>query len=173
MARVTCGFCGLPFHVRTVREATEHFCCSGCALASRIPMHGDALLVSRELVVALALGFGLFNQTLFAVLGTAVTKEGNAEVGATFITIAIAVGAVLFAVSGLFLVTARSRRWSDGLAALAAASLAAFAGWRGCMSGVSGIAAPLLIANLWLGAWWSRGWLRKFVARSRRAGKPT
>ena len=172
MVRVTCGFCGLPFNVRTVREETENFCCSGCALASRIPMPGDALPLSRGLIIALALGFGLFNQVLFGVLGAAVVKEGRADVGATFLAISAGVGVALFAVCGWFLISARPRRGRDGLAGVVATGCAVVAGWRGWQQGAGGAVNPLLLANLWLGAWWSRGWLRKFLARSRRTEKP-
>ena len=40
MPRIQCSYCGLPFTVRKVEPGRAVFCCSGCALASRLPAPG-------------------------------------------------------------------------------------------------------------------------------------
>lgn len=128
-------------------------------------MHGETLPVSRALVLALALGFGLFNQILFTVLGHAVIADGNRAAGERLMTIGVIVGAALTVAGVMFLVTTAARRWSDVLAGglvLAAVVLAVF---RGRQDGLPAAAVPLLVANGGLAAWWSRGWLRRVLRR--------
>jgi LPXTG-motif cell wall-anchored protein len=165
MARVTCSFCRLPFHIARVREGAEYYCCSGCALASRIPVQDGQLPVSPGLLVALAAGFGLFNQVLFGVLGAAVAAEGRPETGEKLVWVSVAIGAVvLLGFSGL-LVLARTRRWSDGvvlLPALAAGVWASVAAARGTWLEAT---IALFVANLLLALWSSRGWFRRMWAR--------
>jgi len=170
MPRVTCAFCGLPFSVRHAPEGAQHFCCSGCALASRIPVHGEALPVSRGLVIALALGFGLFNQLLFAIAGTAIAAEGRADVGARMLAVSAIVGAALVVANTIFLLTTRARHWSDGVAGVITLAVVAWAGVRGWRDGLAGLVWPLLVANGWFALWWSRGWLRRAFARWRGRG---
>jgi hypothetical protein len=170
MPKVQCSFCGLPFSVRTVREGETYYCCSGCALASRIPVHQDALPVSRGLVIALALGFGLFNQILFAVAGTALVAEGRPEIGATWLWVSVIVGGLLGTANVTFLLTARPRRWSDGGAGAIAAVIAAWAVQRGFVHGLPAAVWPAVGANLGMAAWWSRGWGRRYLARWRSRG---
>jgi hypothetical protein len=130
-------------------------------------MNGDVLPVSRGLVIALALGFGLFNEVLFSVLGAAILAQGRVDVGPRMVGIGVVVGAILFVVSFAFLVTSRSRHWTDMVAGIFAAGLCAWAVMRGVQHGMAGVAWPLLGANAWLAAWWSRGWLRRAIARQR------
>lgn len=165
MPRVTCAFCGLPFSVRRVPEGVPLFCCSGCALASRIPVHGDALPVSRQLIAALALGFGLFNEVLFGVLGSALVDEGRIVVATRFLVISGMVGAALFAANLVLMLTARTRTWTDAIAVSVPLALAGWAVARAIGAGVTSAAFPLLLANLAFAAWWSRGWARRYLAR--------
>jgi hypothetical protein len=72
-------------------------------------------------------------------------------------------------VSGAFLVTTRPHRWRDLVAGVIAGGLAAWAGVRGVKFGAAGAMWPLLAANAWLAVWWSRGWLRRAVARRKSA----
>jgi hypothetical protein len=167
MPRVTCGFCGLPFNVRNVREGAVYYCCSGCALASRIPVNEGQMPVSRGLVIALALGFGLFNQILFGALGLALVGEGRAAVGGKLLIVSWSVGAALLVADFVFMATAELRRWTDLMAALLAIALAGAAlasiagGSAGTMTGL------LLAATGWLALWLSRGWLRRAWVRTR------
>lgn len=167
MPRVTCAFCGLPFHVRTVREGAAYYCCSGCALASRIPVHEGVLPVSRALIIALALGFGLFNQVLFAALGLAVAAEGRAEVGGRLLMVSWSLAGVLFVASITFMATARLRGWTDAAAGLLAAGFGALGATEMVSDSPSPAAATgwLVAANVLLALWLTRGWLRRAVAR--------
>jgi len=161
MERVTCAFCGLPFRVRLAPPGTRHYCCSGCALASRIPMDGDRLPVSRGLIIALVLSFGLFNQILFTALAVATAAEGRQDQADLIALVAQVVGGVLAVACIGFLVTARTRRFSDGLflgVAVLAGGVAVSRGWWAdraatgwCLLGLNGALA------LWL----ARGWMRR------------
>lgn len=131
-------------------------------------MNGDALPVSRGLVLALALGFGLFNELLFAIAGTAIVAEGRASVGATWLLVSVIVGGVLGATNLVFLTTARPWRWSDGVAGGFAVACMTWAIAQLIGKGVAGAVWPTVIANLGWAAWWSRGWLRRAIARGKR-----
>jgi hypothetical protein len=171
MSRVICGFCGLPFQVRAVREGATYYCCSGCALAARIPLHGGQLPISRPLVAALGLGFGLFNEVLFAVLGAAVTGEGRPDVGEPLALVSLVLGAFVLAAALALAGLAGQRRWTDAVAGAIGAVAGLWAGW-------TVRAAPLgalpwqLAGNLWLAAWLLRGWMRRaFAGRRGPAGR--
>lgn len=170
MPRVTCRFCGLPFSVRSAREGVDYYCCSGCALASRIPVRDDGLPISRELVIALALGFGLFNQLLFGVLGQAVIAEGHADVGERWLLVSAAIGAVLFAVNLVFVVTAPTRHGSDAVTGLVTVAFVVWAVQRGATGHVAAACWIALGTNLGMAAWWLRGWARRGLARWRGRG---
>ncbi len=170
MPRVTCAFCGLPFSVRALRNGAEYFCCSGCALASRIPVHGDALPVSRGLVIALALGFGLFNEILFGVLGAALAAEGRAGMGGRWLIVSGVIGLLLFLTNLLFLTSTHPRRWTDATAGVITAGIAGWGIARGIALAWGAAAWPILGANAVMAAWWSRGWLRRAFARRRSRG---
>lgn len=128
-------------------------------------MQEGQLPISRGLVLALAFGFGLFNQLLFAVAGTAVVAEGRPDIGATWMIVSVVVGSVLGLVNVIFLLTARARHWTDALAMVVAASVAIWAIARGVRHDVSAAVWPATAANLLLALWWSRGWLRRYAAR--------
>jgi hypothetical protein len=169
MTRVVCDFCGLPFHVPRAAEGAAHYCCAGCALAARIPVAHGQLPVSRPVLAALGLGFGLFNQSLFAVLGAAVAAEGRAETGEKLALVALVLGAVVLAGALAAAALPPSRRWTD----LAAAALAASGGvWAASAVPNAPVAAAgwLLVANLGLAAWLARGWARRAVVAILRPG---
>ena len=73
MPRVQCSYCGLPFRVRQVEAGRAYYCCSGCALASRLPPAGEGgqFPVTPALIVALGVGFAFFNEVLFWTLALA------------------------------------------------------------------------------------------------------
>ncbi len=168
MPRVACGFCGLPFSVRSTGAGVTHYCCSGCALASRIPLAEGALPISTGLVVALVLGFGLFNQLLFAALGLAVAGEGRPEAGLRLCLVSVGVGLLLVAAVVGLTILSRARRWSDGVV-LAGALLAAGWGAPAVAGGrLPAVLAPLA-ANLGLAAWLARGWARRAWAVGKKA----
>lgn len=171
MERVTCAFCGLPFRVRVARPGESHFCCSGCALASRIPVTAEGLPVSRALVVALVLGFGLFNQLLFTALAAATAAEGRQAEADLFVLVAQAVGGVLTVACMAFVVTAIQRTASDWGVLVAALAGGGVALWRWMSLGPAASSWVLLATNLFLAAWLTRGWLRRaWVRRKQPAG---
>jgi hypothetical protein len=167
MPQVTCEFCRLPFRVRSVAEGATYFCCSGCALAARIPIGADGQLpVSRALVAAVALGFGLFNQALFGVLGLASMREGRIPAGETFTLVSLVVGAFAAAAAVGFAVLPGTRRWTDAAVAVGALAVAAWSGLQVAAS-VAAASLWLLAVNTLLATWLARGWLRRLFARGR------
>lgn len=167
MARVQCAFCGLPFNVRQMRENVEYFCCSGCALASRIPVHEGQLPVSPALIGALAIGFALFNEFLFAALGAAVVAEGRAEAGERLVWVSLALGAILLVAQLVLLAAARTRRWTDLLAAAVALGCAGMAGYAWQKGAPVPAAGYLLLSNFLCSLWHLRGWFRRAWQRRR------
>ena len=158
--RVTCSFCGLPFSVRTAQADAQHFCCSGCALASRIFARDSGTPLTRELIIALVLGFGLFNQCLFALLA-ANTAKANYEASSTFAVISIAIGTFEFVAGIACVLVAKSRRATD-VAVSALAILPAIMAARSASVGeVRSSAWLLLIGNLCGALWVLRGWFRR------------
>ncbi len=170
MPRVNCSFCRLPFSVRQVRPDVDYFCCSGCALASRIPVNEGQLPVSPALLAALGVGFGLFNQILFAVLGGAVIGEGRVETGVKLVWISFALGACVFAALMALVALARPRRWTDLAAALPTVGLCVVAAARVVNGAIEPAGWLLLAGNAWFAAWLARGWARRFWARTRKGG---
>jgi len=168
MAKVECGFCGLPFSVRAPEPGATYYCCSGCALASRIPMEPGNFPVSRGLVVALLCGFGLFNQVLFALLGSAVLAEGRADVGLLALRVSAVAGLGLFALGAGLTLAARRRAWSDAILVAVAAGVGGWPAWRFFAGGDVTAVWGLVAANLLLCAWLARGWARRFWGRRRR-----
>ena len=61
--RIQCSYCGLPFTVRQTEAGHASYCCSGCALASRLPPvdSNGQFPVTPALIVALGVGFAFFN----------------------------------------------------------------------------------------------------------------
>ena len=165
MERVSCDFCGLPFSVRSSPAGATHYCCSGCALASRIPVHDGTLPVSRQLIVALALGFGVFNQILFAVLGAAVVEEGRMEAGSQLMIVSLVIGLLVLLVNGAFLATTRPRRMTDVMGGVLGIFAAGLALWSVLKGDVFNATWFLLGASLWFAFWMTRGWLRRALRR--------
>ncbi len=174
MQRVTCSFCGLPFSVRKAEPGADCFCCSGCALASRIPL-GTAgqFPVSPGLIIALAFGFGLFNQLLFGVMGGAVADEGRADVGARLEMVSLALGGALAIAGATFALLARGRSAADlvvGPSILLAALGLAVLFWR---CGPGPVVWPALALDGLLALWLARGWFRRhWVRRRQRVAGP-
>jgi hypothetical protein len=168
MERLTCDFCGLPFRAPYKPPAGEKaFCCSGCALASKLGVEGGSFPVSPQLVFDLVLGFGVFNQLLLGLLATALRRDGRTD-GAEFcVLISAALGALLYLAAFGWQWRSRWLRASDAfLYALLAAPVlggVVFAVWfrRGD--------AALIVAgaNLLLVLWQGRGFLRRLWARRR------
>ncbi|MFT3781253.1 MAG: hypothetical protein QM790_04490 [Nibricoccus sp.] len=81
MERVTCYYCGLPFKVRKVEASRDYFCCTGCAMLSRVPIDEKGQFpVNAYLVGALATAFVFFNQLLFWLVAVLLVREARMEV---------------------------------------------------------------------------------------------
>ena len=166
MHRVTCSFCGLPFSVRRVTPGADYFCCSGCALASRIPLGTSGQFpVSPGLVIALAFAFGLFNQALFGVLGGGVIAEGRIEVGARLQLVSLGIGGLLACVGAVFSVLTRSRSAGDLLLAPLVVAIALWFAWVGWRLEPGLVVWPLIAVNAVLAVWLARGWCWRALAR--------
>jgi len=159
MTSVTCAYCGLPFKVRRVTPGRAVYCCTGCAVASRIPVDakGD-FPVNAALVSALATGFVYFNQLLFWGLATLLAGEGRTDAAATCARVSWCAGAVTWLVLAVALVRSGPARAADLL--LLGASLAlVVTGWLmgslACAAGANGL----------LLAWSVRGLLKKKTRR--------
>ena len=85
MAAVTCRYCGLPFRVRSVEPERDYFCCTGCAMLSRVPIDEKGQFpVNAHLVSALAAGFLFFNELLFWLVAVLLVREGRMAVAVRF-----------------------------------------------------------------------------------------
>lgn len=167
MQKVTCSFCGLPFSVRRAQPGADYFCCSGCALASRIPLGGDGQFpVSPGLVIALVFAFGLFNELLFGLLGGAVAGEGRVEVGARLQLVSIILGLVLSAVGAAFSLLPRGRSAGDAIVAPLIVLMGAWFGWVAWRLEPRLVVWPLIATNAVSALWLARGWCwRAWAAR--------
>jgi len=170
MQKVSCSFCRLPFSVHRAEPGVDYYCCSGCALASRIPL-GEAgrFPVSPGLVIALAFAFGLFNQLLFGVLGGAVVDEGRVEVGARLQMVSLLLGGAIVLVGAGYALISRGRSGGD---AILGPLMLVIGGWFGWVAWrfVPGLVVwPSLALNLVLALWLSRGWCwRAYATRQAR-----
>ena len=78
MTRVSCHYCGLPFKVRRVEEGRDYFCCTGCAMLSRVPVDEKGQFpVNAHLVSALVTGFLFFNQLMFWLVAVLLVRESK------------------------------------------------------------------------------------------------
>lgn len=161
MTSVTCRHCGLPFRVSRVEPGKDYFCCTGCAILSRIPVDGRGNYpVNAHLISALALAFLYFNQLLFWAMSVLLAREGRLVLAERFAW--IGTGAALCVWLGVVIVQRRegaARRKDILFGALSLLLLLA-----ACRS-LPPVAPLLAAANaVWL-VWSFRGVLRKRVTR--------
>ncbi|MDD2764930.1 MAG: hypothetical protein PHE83_13255 [Opitutaceae bacterium] len=163
MPRVQCSYCGLPFNVRQIEAGRAYYCCSGCALVSRLPAAGGGgeFPVTPALVAALGVGFALFNQVLFWTLAAELAREQRAVPALLFARISAGLGVLVWAVLATGIWRAPVRRWSDALVALATLGGLALAIWPPLSAG--GAVASSAALGLWLG----RGWGKQKFARKK------
>jgi hypothetical protein len=154
MPATTCAYCGLPFKVKVLEPGRRHFCCSGCALASRIPVNDTGLPASGPLVTALALGLGFFNQVLFWTLALTLVREGRAATAAGFARLSLGLGLVVWLASALLAWRSGARSWRDAAVLVATGALLALRSPAGAALGSAG----------WL-LWLGRGWCKKKISR--------
>jgi hypothetical protein len=78
MEQATCNYCGLPFKVRRVESGRDYFCCTGCAMLSRIPIDEKGQFpVNAHLVSALAAGFLFFNEVLLWLVAVLLVRDAR------------------------------------------------------------------------------------------------
>lgn len=154
--KVTCEHCGLPFSVARATPGRAVYCCSGCALAARVPVDASGQFpVNATLVTALGLGFGLFNQLLFWLLALLVAQRSeDAENAARLAWGSSGIGAVVWAALVLCQARVGARRAADCV--LAAASGAGLV-WA-CSAAAPGFA---FAANALFALWSLRGLRRR------------
>jgi hypothetical protein len=163
MPRIPCSYCGLPFRVRQVEAGRAYYCCSGCALASRLPKTGAGgqFPVTPALVFAVGVGFAFFNEVLFWTLAIALDREHRADTALLFARVSAGLGVLVWVALGAGMWRAPVRRWTDALMALAT------------MAALAGALQPALAAgraagiNLALGIWIARGWCKQKFFRKK------
>ncbi len=154
MSQVQCQYCGLPFKVRRVEAGRAYYCCSGCALASRLPPGGvdGRYPVIPALVVALVVGFVFFNEVLFWTLALEIAREHRPETAQVFARLSAGLGLFVWAALFAGLWRAAVHRWSDVVMALATLVLVVTAVRPGLSPG------GVVGANAALALWVARGW---------------
>lgn len=158
--RVVCQHCGLPFSVVRVAPGRPTYCCSGCALAARVPVDANGQFpVNTALIAALTTGFVFFNQILFWLLAILLERRADATAftnAGRFAFASLVVGIVVWAALAVFQARAGARHVLD-LFALALA--------LGGIGAALAKADPAIAAaaNGLLAAWALRGLARKKV----------
>lgn len=150
--KVTCEHCGLPFAAVRAKPGRALYCCSGCALAARVPVDANGQFpVNAALVTALGLGFGLFNQLLFWLLAMLVARRDEGlENAARLAWFSFAVGAAVWAALVVCQAQVGARRGADWVLAAATGAGLAWA-WSEATPGFA------LAANGVLALWALRG----------------
>ncbi len=163
MTRTSCSYCGLPVKVRQLEPGRAYYCCSGCALASRLPRPGPGgeFPVTTALLVALGAGFAFFNQVLFWALGLALGHEQRAAEAVLFARVSAGLGALVWVTLVAAMARAASRRWTDALAVVV--TLAGLVGAAVSARPAGGMVAVNVALLLWL----SRGWGKLKFTRNR------
>ncbi len=160
--KVVCEHCGLPFSVARVAPGKAVYCCSGCALAARVPVdsHGQ-FPVNAALVTALGVGFVFFNEALFWMLGLLLSRRDDASSALNagrFALASLGIGVAVWGALMFFQTRAGAARRVLDRAVLALSGFSL--GWA-VSRGRPEIA---LVANLVLAAWALRGLARKKVS---------
>lgn len=155
MTSVACTHCGLPLRVARVTPGRPVYCCSGCALAARVPVDAQGQFpVNGALVTALGVGFVAFNQVLFWLLAVLLAREGQSATAARLTLASLAIGGVVWGTLAWLQFAVGARRVSD----FAIVALGAGAVVLGVMA-----SEPCVVAagNLGLVAWSLRGVRRR------------
>lgn len=162
--KVICEHCGLPFSVARLAPGRAVYCCSGCALAARVPVDSNGQFpVNAALVTALGVGFVFFNQVLFWLLAILLARQAGVDAALNsgrFAFASLAVGVAVWLALAIFQLRAGARRMLDWLVlALTLGGIgAAFA---------DGNPAAAALANGVFAAWALRGLARKKVPQKK------
>ncbi len=143
--------------VRRVTPGQPKFCCTGCALASRVPVDakGD-FPVNAALIAALATGFVYFNQLLFWGLAVLLQRQGDAASATRFLWLAGGAAIVLWLLVMTLAVRSRAARGVDWVVMLGVLAVHGLA-HRQLPPEPIGMAAASAVLLLWS----ARGLLRK------------
>ena len=157
MSVVTCRYCGLPFHVRRVVPAREYFCCTGCAMVSRLPIDDKGQFpVNAHLVSALVAGFLFFNQLLFWLVAELLVRESRMALALRFYWLAGCAAAIVW-------LTLAGLQWKEKTARaldFVVMGLGFFA-LATAFRRLPPLPVEMAVANLVLMLWSMRGLLRK------------
>jgi hypothetical protein len=148
--------------MRRSEPGRAEFCCSGCALASRLPRAGEGgqFPVTPALVIALGAGFALFNQVLFWVLSVQLAGQHRAPEALICARVSGGVGIVLWAALVAAIWRTGCRRWTDVLVMVATLGALAAA------TGLTRSSGNVLLVNATLVLWLARGWgKQKFAGK--------
>jgi hypothetical protein len=151
--KVTCEYCGLPFSVRRVEPQRAVYCCSGCAVAARIPVGGGDWPLTPELGLACAIGFLGFNQALMEILAGLLAGDGKLDAADGARWASLGLGVVVWGLLVWLQRRTGANTVGDGVV-LAATGLTMVAAW------VTGNAWCAIGANAGFVAWSVRGWAR-------------
>ncbi len=162
MESTTCDYCALPFKVRRVTAGQPKFCCTGCALASRIPVNDQGEFpVNAALISALATGFIFFNQLLFWGLASLLKRQADAALAERMLWLASGAAWVLWLMVVGLMLRAKAGRLGDGVLVVGVLAVHALA-HRQLPPEPIGMAAASAALLLWS----ARGLLRgKFRSR--------
>jgi hypothetical protein len=160
--RIQCSYCGLPFTVRQAEAGRAYYCCSGCALASRLPPAGEGgqFPVTPALIATLGMGFAFFNEVLFWTLALALVHDNRAGMALLFTRVSAGLGVLVWAGAAAGIWRAPVRRWTDAVVALGTLGVIAAAVQPKLSAGC------VVAANAALGLWLARGWCKqKFIRK--------
>lgn len=161
MTSVSCHYCGLPFRVRRVEAGYDYFCCTGCAMLSRVPVDDKGQYpVNAHVVTALVAGFLFFNQLLFWMVGVLLARDGRAAVAERFFWIAGGVAVAVWLTLWLLQRKERAARFIDHAVMFAGLAMLVCAFRRSPPALVE-----MALTNVLLIGWSFRGLLRKAVGR--------
>lgn len=155
MSSYTCIQCGEV-------AAQSHDCCSsGCDLARRLPRGEKDLPATWQLGVALAWGFLIFNQLLFAGMNLLALSQGSSETAAKFAMASFVAGGVVLLANGAFFAISKPKLFSDWQALVMSVAIAFVGGFRlGEIFGEPKLIG-FLLGNLLMSLWLARGLIRR------------
>ncbi|WP_404421542.1 hypothetical protein [Nibricoccus sp. IMCC34717] len=129
MSQRTCHYCGIPVRAGRATEAEAVYCCTGCAIAERIPIDSSGQFpVNRALVGTLVIGFLAFNQILFALLSAIAAHQAKATLSGRMAWASLGVGAGVWLALALAMRFSGRRSVAEKLPAAAALGVFLWAG---------------------------------------------
>lgn len=161
MSSYSCIHCGET-------AAQNHDCCSsGCDLARRLPRGETDLPATWQLGVALAWGFLIFNQLLFAGMDLLALSRNAPDNAGKFALVSLAVGAVVLLANVFFFVISKPKLFSDWQVLAISAGVAFVGGYR--LGEIFGEPQVLgfLLGNVLISLWLARGLFRVHASKKK------